>query len=324
MTLDIQSAAQLLFGLLSPDMFAAAERLRSGEKRLVHYTTAENALNIIQSEQFWLRNVRCMDDYSEVQHGITLLLKVFSENDHARRERLIRALDQVAVGSAKAGIDAFDEWIRKLPDETYIGCLSEFDEADSAGRLSMWRAYSTTKAGVAVVMNSHPFLAETDALKAYSVSVAYLTDQEFADRMDNCLQTIEQNLEQVRALPPENITHIVFWWLLFLAVSLKHPAFVEEREWRIIYLPSMEKSDVIVSAVECIRGIPQVVEKIPLLNAPERGLDRADLNSLLHRVIIGPSDYPLVLYDAFVKALTDKGVENVPDRMSVSFIPLRN
>jgi hypothetical protein len=211
-----------------------------------------------------------------------------------------------------------------MPDATFIGCLTEFDPADTSGRLSMWRAYSTHQAGVALVMNKFPFVRETDALKAYSVPVAYLSDIAFAQRMDACLDAIEQNLEQIRALPPENISHIIFWWLLVLAVSLKHPAFVEERVWRVIYIPSMEKSETIISAVECIGGIPQVVEKIPLINDPGKGLDRADINNLLHRIIIGPSEFPLVLFDAFERALSERGVDNASERISVSFIPLRS
>jgi hypothetical protein len=264
-----------------------------------------------------------MNDYSEVQHGIGLLIKVFSDNEHARRNRLFAALDQVAPGAAKDGVAAFDAWIKQLPDATFIGCLTEFDPADTSGRLSMWRAYSTHQAGVALVMNSDPFIRETDALKAYSVPVQYLSDVDFAERMDVCLAAIEQNLDQIRTLPPENITHITFWWLLFLAVSLKHPAFIEEREWRVIYIPSMEKSDTIISAVECIGGIPQVVEKIPLIDDPDKGLDRADINNLLHKIIIGPTEFPLVLFDAFERALTERGVTGAADRISVSFIPLR-
>jgi hypothetical protein len=115
-----QAAATLLFSILSPDIHAGVARLKSGQTRLVHYTSAENALNIIKSEQFWLRDVRCMNDYSEVEHGIGVLLRVFGENENARRERLVTALDQVAPGAARAGITAFDQWISVLPDSTYI------------------------------------------------------------------------------------------------------------------------------------------------------------------------------------------------------------
>jgi hypothetical protein len=34
--------------------------------QLVHYTTAEAALNIIRTKRFWMRNTVCMADYREV------------------------------------------------------------------------------------------------------------------------------------------------------------------------------------------------------------------------------------------------------------------
>ena len=47
-------------------------------KRFVHYTSAENAMRIIQSKTVWLRNARCMNDYMEVYHGYEQLEKFFS------------------------------------------------------------------------------------------------------------------------------------------------------------------------------------------------------------------------------------------------------
>jgi hypothetical protein len=44
-----------------------------------------------------------------------------------------------------------------------------------------------------------------------------------------------------------------------MSVSLKHPGFYEEREWRIIYFPEMERSSVIEEAVASVRGVPQII-----------------------------------------------------------------
>lgn len=322
-TIDPQSAVELLFSILSPDLTTEAAKLASGEYQLVHYTSAENALNILKSDQFWLRNVRCMNDYSEIQHGIELLLRVFNENDDARINRLISIFDQAAEGAAKAAIDAFNSWIPSLPDNTFIGCLSLFDPLDSYGRLSMWRAYSSNRAGVALVMNNQPFLAETDSLKAYSLPVAYVSDQEFADGIDRCLSALEQNIPTIKTLNAETVNNTIFWWLLCLAVGLKHPAFVEEREWRVIYIPSMDRSPVIEEAVESVGGLPQVVQKIPLKDEPQNGLHGADIPQLINKILIGPTEFPLVLRDAFVTALSNKNVPDAEQKVAISFIPLR-
>jgi hypothetical protein len=321
--IDPQSAVELLFAILSPGLTEQAKKLASGEYQLVHYTSAENALNILKSDRFWLRNVRCMDDYSEIQHGIRLLLRVFNENEEARIKRLIAVFDQSAPGAAKAAIDRFNGWIPSLPDNVFIGCLSLFDPNDDYGRLSMWRAYSANKAGVALVMNNHPFLAETDELKAYSLPVAYVSDVEFALGIDRCLETLEQNISVISALTVETIDNMIFWWLLCLAVALKHPAFVEEREWRVIYIPSMDRSPVIEESVEAIGGLPQVVQKIPLKDEPQNGLHKADVANLINKILIGPSEFPLVLYDAFVAALAAKEVPDATNKVAISFIPLR-
>jgi hypothetical protein len=319
-----QAAVRLLFSLMQPQLMAEAQKLESGEVRLVHYTSAENAMAIIKSERFWLRNVRCMNDYSEVQHGIQMLLRIFGEHENARRERLVAALDQVAEGAARAAIAEFDQWIPTLPDSTFIGSLSQWDDADPEGRLSMWRAYTAKGAGVALIMNKDPFVAETDELKAYSLPVAYLTEPDFAEAIDKCLSTIEENIAAISVLDFETLRYTVFWWLLTMAVSLKHPAFAEEKEWRVIYLPNLWRSAVIEDSVESIGGIPQVVQKIPLRDEPEKGLFKADLNNLLHKLVIGPSDFPLVLFHAFREELEKHGVTSPADRIQVSFIPLRN
>lgn len=322
-TIKPQSAVEQLFAVLAPGLFEQSKVLQDGHAKLVHYTSAENALNIIRGERFWLRNVRCMNDYSEVQHGIQLLLQIFNDQDEARIKRLVAIFDSVAPGAASEAISTFNSWIPSLPNDTYIGCLSVFKPDDEFGRLSMWRAYGSGTGGVALVMNCEPFLSDSAELKAYSLPVAYLTDQQFAAGIDRCLDSIEQMVPTIGAVTAEQIRDTIFWWFLCLAVSLKHPAFQEEQEWRVIYIPSMNKSEVIEEAVECIGGIPQVVHKIPLIDDPSVGLVKADIPNLLDRIIIGPSQFPIVLRDAFANALTQKGVPEAQSRITNSFIPLR-
>ncbi|MBA4765747.1 MAG: DUF2971 domain-containing protein [Erythrobacter sp.] len=325
MTVDLPTsdAATRLFTILSPELLDRQAKLRSGEVFLAHYTSAENALNIINGQQFWLRNVRCMNDYSEVRHGIELLLRVFHADDDLRRNRLYSLFDKVVEGAAKQAVDTFDTWLPSLPHGAYIGCLSEFDPDDDQGRLSMWRAYGKHGSSVALVMNSEPFVAETDVLKAYSLPVLYLTDAEFTDRIDKALERIEKEIESFRGLDSAAIQHIIFYWLLFLSLGLKHRGFREEVEWRIVYFPDLERSPTIAEEVETIGGIPQIVQKIPLEDSPERGLHGASVSKLVERVLIGPTEYPLVLFDAFEKALRDRGAANAAEHIKLSDIPLR-
>ena len=264
-----------------------------------------------------------MNDHSEVQHGISLILSVFHAENSKRRDQLIELCNQIAPGAAEEAISAFDRWKVELPAGAFIGCLSEHDPKDELGRLSMWRAYASG-AGVAIVMSNTPFIAETDELKAYSLPVLYLSDVEFGTAIDKCLNGVESNLKSLKHLDKESLANIIFWWLIFLSVSLKHPAFSEEREWRVIYLPVLERSPVIVEAVETIGKLPQLVQKIPLRDDAAVGLHGADIPNLIQTLIVGPSEFPLVVRDALVAAMRDAKVDTPEDKVRVSWIPLRN
>ena len=58
-----------LFAPYFADRVAALQ----GGLRLVHYTSVENAYRIITGRQVWLRNASMMNDFSEIEHGISCL-----------------------------------------------------------------------------------------------------------------------------------------------------------------------------------------------------------------------------------------------------------
>jgi hypothetical protein len=66
-----------LENVFMPYAIARRTKIYKENGRFVHYTSAENALKIIQSKQMWMRNARCMTDYIEVSHGYQMLLQFF-------------------------------------------------------------------------------------------------------------------------------------------------------------------------------------------------------------------------------------------------------
>jgi len=119
-------------------------------RKLVHYTAAENALNIIKTRSLWMRETRCMTDFSEVTGGHQLLLQYM--NAEGKREKFIAALDKCFEGAGREVLKRFDDWWIHIQTSTYISCFSEHIEPieDKRGRLSMWRAFGQ-RAGVAMV-----------------------------------------------------------------------------------------------------------------------------------------------------------------------------
>jgi hypothetical protein len=75
------------------------------------------------------------------------------------------------------------------------------------------------------------------------------------------------------------------------------------------------------SSIEVIDELPQTIHKIPLDGQGSPLLAGFDIASLFDRLIIGPTQYPWVLHEAFSAALKRAGVTE--PKISLSLIPLR-
>jgi hypothetical protein len=104
---------------------------------------------------------------------------------------------------------------------------------------------------------------------------------------------------------------------------LKHEGFDEEREWRVIHSPTRHSPEHIRSSIELVAGVPQRIYKIFLRSDAEAGLTGLNPDELIDRIIIGPTQYPFAMYDAFVSALSDVGVSDAANRVTISQIPVR-
>jgi hypothetical protein len=62
---------------------------------------------------------------------------------------------------------------------------------------------------------------------------------------------------------------------------------------------------------------------LPLDSTVSDALGDLDLSRMFDRLIIGPSPYPWVMYEAFTAALTKAGVMEAETRVFTSGIPIR-
>ena len=290
--------------------------------RLIHYTTAENALKIINSKRFWMRNTHCMADYREVQHGFQIFNKFFS--DAAKSKAFTETLDKSAPGVAQEAIQMFNASWNDIQFNTYISSISEHqDTEDQHGRLSMWRAFGGSGARVGIVLKIPTISQGSLALSLLFSPVAYLTEIAAHKVMEEVIDNIRTNCEFLRAVDRDILVRTVFMMLLAGVVCLKHEGFVEEREWRAIYAPKRWPSALMESSTEVIAGIPQVVYKIPLDASVSGHLIDLDFARMFDRLIVGPTPYVWPMYDAFVGALVNAGVADAGARLFASGIPLR-
>jgi hypothetical protein len=173
------------------------------------------------------------------------------------------------------------------------------------------------------VLNNGVFIRPSDALTAYTSPVAYLRDSDFVQHLDKIASNINKEQSYLRGLGPEAVAGFVFHMLRFAALCTKHPGFEEELEWRIVYSPSLGGPGPLVKDIQSIRGVVQPIYKIPLKDIPDKGLTGAEIPSLLNRLIIGPTQYPFAIHEAFVDLLTQAGVQDAAKKVVISDIPLR-
>jgi hypothetical protein len=294
---------------------------------LAHYTTAENALNILKGE-VWLRNTRVMNDVAEVQYGASLIERSLQPGSQTDVEPVLRrigkTLDTVHPGVADEVFTDFRSKIWNLVHRTHVTCLSvHHPEKEQNGRLSMWRAYTGNYAGVVLVLNPEPFTQLVDNPSFFSVPVSYDTEDELQQKLEGAASALGSSLSFIGAQP----RYLISWYfgslLRRIATASKHHGFREEEEWRVMHTRNVDPSDGLKYDVGTIRGIPQIVAKLSLRPDGPFASQGLTIPNLLRQVIIGPTNYPFVVAEAIQAAMEAAGVENAGSKIRISEIPLR-
>jgi len=304
--------------------FPYAERkkaeVQASGGRFVYYTTADIAASILRNQQIWMRNAMAMNDFMEITHGFECLNAAYKgEPGNFFKD----VLDSCFPGISKEIEDIFNDWLPTIRSDSYLTCVSEHrDDEDLNGRLSMWRAYGGST-GVALVLNGAVMFSPSNALGAYSSPVYYASTAKFAEEFMRVAKGIKAESDYIKQLSQERVKIIVFTMFRFAVLCTKHPGFKEELEWRVIASPKMQPSNRLTSNVEVVRGVPQMVVKIKLENAPDEGLIGMSLPELLNRIIIGPCEFSLVIYRALKQLLEELNVPDPESKIIISDIPLR-
>lgn len=318
MSLDDEKLQKICMPYLSQQQ----EELKKRNNQFVHYTSAENAKNIIQSKRLWMRSPKCMNDYMEIEHGHRQLVDFFKIKEH--KEYFSKIMNSIADDASNIILNAFDAWWMKIENDIYIASISiHHEDENQSGRLSMWRAYGEHQAKAALVLNNPPKPIEELAL--ILSPAAYFTYEELESEILSMIQNINENMIFIKTFDPNKVLGHVIIYLITLAVCLKHPGFKEEQEWRVIYLPKMQEqaNQLIEKSVESIAGVPQIVYKLVLEEYPELGVTSMSIPNLVDKIIIGPTQYPLALLDAFGIVLNEAGVSDISNKIIISDIPLR-
>lgn len=304
----------------------------NNKKKLIHYTSATVAREIIEKEQLWLRKTTFMNDYSEIIYG-----KQYFDNllEHPKFAFILNNILKPFSYVKNNLIDfkqIYHQIINNVEKKIYISCLSEhLPEEDTIGRLSMWRAYGNSS-GVALVIN--PKLLEKLTPTFITSPIIYSTEK-LTENLIKILKDIDaiikkdfKNIQKSDVLLKKMIFSLSYVVYIYV-ITLKHKGFWEEREWRIIlslffpeHIASAIASKQIERSIENIKGNPEVIYK---LNLKKFSFINPKGESLLEKIIIGPTANSEILVDSFSEILKNKGFddEQIKNMITVSNIPLR-
>ena len=304
-----------------PQIVEKVQKIQSEKIKFVHYTSAEAAMGIIKNEEVWLRNTICMNDFAEVAHGIACLRQSLTEEEAG--EKFKEHIDKMFPGLFEGLIRKFVSLLPKFRSETYIFCVSEHHSSDDLyGKLSMWRAYGGNNP-VALVLNPSPLLGESAVLKIFSYPIDYDHPDNFGPQIDNLRKRLEENYDYILELGKNKVGGALFSVFRGIAICTKHPGFMEELEWRVVYNPTFDPSDRLRQEIEVIGGVPQEVCKISLKEFSDKDFVGGTIPDLIDKIIIGPTDQQSVTGKALKKLLKEAGCEDAEERIRYSEIPLR-
>jgi len=317
---------------VDPDLFSPsankhyAELEENTDLKLVHYTSATAASNIIRSKRFWLRNARLMNDYDELLTGTRWLAEFWSDPSSLAHNQLFQLMNLKGTSTATQVQEACFGSLDEITNETYIGCFSVHNDKDSAigdlGRLSMWRGYGS-KESVAFVLNTDRFLADDSPYNVFSYPVLYGNKEKFLYLIKEFIQNLQENSASLSSMDTEGFVHVFRLFVEQMILGFKHEGFSEESEWRVVYRPHDRASEQLERKYEEIGGQMQAIYLLPLEDRFESAEASFEIAALTHKMLIGPCPNQRYLQRLFVELLQKAGLKDAQQRVLTSCIPYR-
>lgn len=241
---------------------------------LYHYASCATILEIMKSKMLWASNIRGLNDAKEVGHAEDVLRHAL---ENYLRQRGMR--DEVDV-------KAVSSHFNRLGSKVLGHCVASFSEDGDV--LSQWRAYGADGQGISVGFSAT--LLEIDGKNADFIlgKCIYNRNQQYAICFSFWASILSHlDVQDLVAMAPNEIIEKVETFLYTVGIFLKHPAFLDEREWRLVSSKNNLYSDVWRYRATS-NGLTSYVElPLPSIFCTER--DDEPLSQVPHfRFVLGP------------------------------------
>jgi hypothetical protein len=264
------------------------------KRTLYHYTTAAGLHGIVSQKNLRLTHTRHLNDETEGLHGaqavdkaLDILVKRLPNSD------LVRVLsDSIKTAISQKQI--------QVEGGTFVGCFST--EGDS---LPQWRGYGRNDSAFSLAFDAGELLKLASASwggRCWLLPIEYDEDI-FVSKMTQALAIASQEFDEHKKLESgQNLLSSLVMHLANYGSALKHPAFREEREWRLIVLHLAAIDDPPVHHLASATFRPYI----------ELEMSREFFVSSLERVIVGPQSEQEATEHGVASFLKSQLVADIP------------
>lgn len=291
---------------------------------LAHYTSISTAERIIVDEQIWFSNPLYMNDYEEVRFGMAQGLRAVMQSADLQAA-LVTDVRRIQFRTSFQKY--YDLFANQHVLDTYVFCLSEHDVNDNDGLLSMWRGYGGSGSGVALVIDTSKLSPVVDS-SLILARVSYGSPKERIEWIRKKVVDFAAILSSTN-IPDEGLdvaAAAFFERLKLFAVFSKHRGFHEEREWRVVYLPTRDPEGKLKTMFGYLIGPRGLEPKLKFRLAPVDGVTSLEfsLGMILERILLGPTVSSPLAVSTFHRLLEVNDRGNLKDRVRASGIPFRH
>ena len=290
---------------------------------LAHYTSLDAFEQIMKNDQLWFSHPSFMNDHAEVVSGIKEAQALIFEHG-ALPTAFSTSDDYISF------LDGFEQGILDYGflhiADTYIFSFSVHAKNDFNGRLSMWRGYGVDGHGVAMVIDPSK-LTSTQFSPLIFDKVHYLEEEERIAWLDDLFDRTAAFLKQNPLQPNQyhDAGRLLFVRVKLASIFSKHVGFKEEDEWRVVYMPDRDVKGLLEDQLSYFNGPRGLEPKLKLKLQPQPGVtDDPSLETLIDRIILGPSRASPILKMTAQRLLAECEKKGLANTVHVSTIPFRS
>lgn len=265
----------------------------TASKSLYHYTGIGGLLGIVETRKIWASHAYYLNDSREILHACDVLKRLLAQciQDYQNDER--EFLEQF-----KSWLDSF----RVTAYHIFIFSLSE-----ERSLLSQWRSYTPHGKGVSLGFSSNSLNRILQSSGFRLAKCLYKHEEQvelMKSLLEKLLKTFKQRLpglDVTKKHPPQKYHGFLDEFrgdLLQVLSIIKHKAFEEEREWRIVS-PYFAKYT--VPEIKFREGSSMLMPYIEI----DLSKDNAE-QELFEEVVLGPSQHAELSISALWSYLSNK------------------